>query len=78
LMLGIQVCCFGNWNEIAAIVQMKSSTEWESHYIETYLDSPISPLPVQAVLPASNHMPHLGYDTTQESHGRQFVTRKIT
>jgi hypothetical protein len=27
LMLGIQVCCFGNWNEIAAIVQMKSSTE---------------------------------------------------
>ncbi|TKY47885.1 Transcriptional adapter ADA2 [Spatholobus suberectus] len=45
LLEGIEMYGFGNWNEVAEYVGMKSKTQCIDHYNAVYMNSPCFPLP---------------------------------
>lgn len=45
LLYGVKSLGLGNWHSIADFVHTKSAIECEIHYIETYIESPLAPLP---------------------------------
>lgn len=63
LLYGIQIYGVGNWNEIANFMKTKTALQIETHYLETYIRSPVAPLPVDAVLPEEQEPPPLQFDT---------------
>lgn len=64
LLFAIRMCGIGNWHEIEKEVPGKTALECETHYFETYIDSPTAPLPSEEILPPLTLPPPLPYDTT--------------
>ena len=46
----VQTCGLGNWHEIADMLKTKSALECECHYMSTFIDSEIAPLPEDEIL----------------------------
>lgn len=47
----------GNWGEVSEHVGTKNRTECYEHYMEAYMNSPFSPLPVGYTKPSSLEAP---------------------
>ena len=48
LLDGIDMYGMGNWADIADFLGTKTLQEVERHYLQTYIQSPVCPLPVRS------------------------------
>ena len=64
LLIGLNLYGIGNWDEICKLQENKTADECEEHYLETYLQSSLAPLPLPTTLPPLTLPPPPSYDTT--------------
>jgi len=69
LLSAIKLLGVGNWNSIAEWMKPRTAVEIEAHYIQTYIESQESPLPINRVLEPAIVPPAPTYNTKPiESH----------
>ncbi|KAH0799577.1 Myb-like DNA-binding domain containing protein [Histomonas meleagridis] len=64
LLNAIQSCGLGNWHEISDVIKTKTPVECETHYFDTFVESPIAPLPQNKIIKESVLPPPPDFDTS--------------